>query len=68
MASILAILRDFLDLFCWWRKKTESPSNQYEKAKEQNAQIIESHDADAINARVDDLTDRLPVDPKSGGN
>lgn len=52
IGTILSILKPLLSWFF-------SPKQKFQRDKNENARIIEQHDEDAINRRLDDRTDRL---------
>jgi hypothetical protein len=59
VSAILKILSVVASIWGWFFNRKHSSSGQYEQAKSDNAKIIESHNQDAINLRVDELTNRV---------
>jgi hypothetical protein len=58
--AVLLILRYF--------KKKDSPTNQYEQAKSENAKAVTSGNANDLNAILDRNIDRLRDDQTGSGN
>lgn len=58
--SFLSFLASVFWLIVRREKKRDDPNAQLEMAKDENSQIIESDNADALNARLDRDTGRLP--------
>ena len=61
--SIIATIGKFLwRYFC----RKDDPQIQYDKAKEENARIIATGDADSLNRKLDADCDRLPDNANTG--
>jgi hypothetical protein len=58
--KLIGTIIDFVFFFVKrWITKKDSPDNQYQQAKDQDAKAIIQGDQDAINSKLDDLTRRL---------
>lgn len=66
--AIFTIIADIFWFVLRFFKIYDKPANQYQRAKETNAEIIATGDSDRLNTELDRLTDRLPIDPKVGGD
>ena len=59
MGSIFSIISSVFWLVCRWLRIKDDPAAKYQKAKDENGKIVNTGDADAVNRRLDDLTDRV---------
>jgi predicted nuclease of predicted toxin-antitoxin system len=59
MGSILSIISNIFWLIVRGFKRADDPNRIYEKAKAENARIIATHDADALNRSIDAATGRV---------
>jgi hypothetical protein len=66
MGEIWKIIASIFWLIVRWFKRKDDPRIQYDKAKEENARIIASGDADSLNRKLDADCDRLPDNANTG--
>ena len=59
MGSIFSIISSAFWLVCRWLRIKDDPANKYQKAKDENAEIIKTGNAGDLNSKLDNLTDRL---------
>jgi len=59
VASILSIIVIGGWLLKRFLTKRDDPAAQYQREKDENAKIVNTGDADAVNRKLDDLTDRV---------
>jgi hypothetical protein len=58
--SFLSVLASVFWLVVRYFKRQDDPARQYDKAKNENATLIQSGDEAGINRKLDELTDGLP--------
>ena len=58
--NILSIIATVLKIVWRWITNADNPQNKYDKAKQENAQIIATGDADALNKQLDADCGQLP--------
>jgi hypothetical protein len=64
--SFLAVIASVLWLVLRYFKRQDNPAREYDRAKNENANIIKTGDAAGVNRKLNELTDGLP--PHTGGN
>jgi hypothetical protein len=66
MSNILSILKSVFWLVVNFFKWKNNPQRQYDNAKQENARIIVNGDQDALNRKLNNLTDQLPKSNADG--
>ena len=60
--SLLSLFSGIVWLVKFFIGRRANPQAEYQRSKNENAQIIATGDQSSINRKLDELTDRLPTD------